>query len=70
MANGGSPEDEPEKPWTRNDEENLLLDVAEDSRLQRLGIDPDTHPLLVMLELRKKKAALEAERAARQNAKG
>jgi hypothetical protein len=48
--------DDPEtKPWTHFDEENLLLEVSEDRRLRRLGIDPDEHPLLILLELRKRK---------------
>jgi hypothetical protein len=53
--------DDPEtKPWTHFDEENLLLEVSEDRRLRRLGIDPDEHPLLILLELRKRKEAIDA----------
>jgi hypothetical protein len=54
-------------PWTAVDENHLLLEISEDRRLVRLGIDPDAHPLTVLLELRKKKQALDAERAARQS---
>jgi hypothetical protein len=49
--------------WTRQDEENLLLEISEDQRLIRLGIDPDAHPLLVMLELSKRQKAFQKERS-------
>jgi hypothetical protein len=40
--------------WTRADEENALLEVSEDRRLVRLGIDPDADSLTIMLELKKR----------------
>ncbi len=54
--------DDNSKPWTRADEENLLLDISEDRRLQRLGIDPDQSTAAIYLELLTRKKKLEAER--------
>jgi len=62
---------EPEqKPWTSQDEENLLLEVSEDRRLRRLGIDPDADQWTIWLELKKRKDAIDAEREKRRNQKG
>lgn len=59
------PDDMPragERPSTRADEENLLLEVSEDRRLRRLGIDPDQDSLAIMLQLKKRMADIEAEK--------
>jgi len=45
------------------DEENLLLEVSEDRRLRRLGIDPDLPQWEIYLELKKRLAQIEAEKA-------
>jgi hypothetical protein len=41
---------EPER-WTRRNEENLLVEIAEDRRLRRLGIDPGDDSIDIMLQL-------------------
>jgi hypothetical protein len=43
----------PEKshPWTAQDEENLLYEIAEDQRLRSLGIDPDGDSVDIMIKL-------------------
>ena len=62
---------EPEqRPWTWQDEENLLLEVSEDRRLWRLGIDPDADQLTIWLELKKRKDAIDAGREKRRIAIG
>jgi hypothetical protein len=38
-------------PWTRQDEENLLHEIAEDQRLRSLGIDPDGDSVDIMIKL-------------------
>jgi hypothetical protein len=39
------------KKWTREDEENLALEISEDKRLLRLGINPDGNPVQNMLKV-------------------
>jgi hypothetical protein len=39
------------RPWTRQDEENLLYEIAEDQRLRSLGIDPDGDSVDIMIKL-------------------
>jgi hypothetical protein len=51
-----------EQPWTRGDEENLLLEVSEDRRLQNLGIDPDADSLTILLELKKRWAEIQRQK--------
>lgn len=47
-----------------SDEENVLLQVAEDDRLRRSGIDPDGDPLAFLLQHQKLAEELkEAEKA-------
>jgi hypothetical protein len=41
----------PLKRWTRRDEENLLLEIAEDRRLRRLGIGPEADSIDIMLQI-------------------
>jgi hypothetical protein len=43
------------------DEENLLLEVLEDSRLRGIGIDPDGDSVDIMVELMRRLEILEAE---------
>ena len=43
------------------EEENLLLEVLEDSRLRGIGIDPDGDSVDIMLELMRRLKILEAE---------
>jgi hypothetical protein len=35
--------------WTSQDEENLALEISADKRLVRLGLDPDSNPVQLML---------------------
>jgi hypothetical protein len=51
------------QPWTHQDEENLLLEVSEDRRLQNLGIDPDADSLTILLELKKRMAEIERQKS-------
>jgi len=37
--------------WTCEDEDNLMLEIAEDSRLRSLGIDPDGDSIDIMMQL-------------------
>ena len=39
------------RPWTPQDEENLLHEIAEDKRLRQLGIDPDGDSMDIMIKL-------------------
>ena len=39
------------RPWTAQDEENLLYEIAEDQRLRHLGIDPDGDSVDIMIKL-------------------
>lgn len=39
------------RPWTPQDEENLLHEIAEDRRLRQLGIDPDGDSVDIMIKL-------------------
>jgi hypothetical protein len=39
------------RPWTAQDEENLLYEIAEDQRLRSLGIDPDGDSVDIMIKL-------------------
>lgn len=41
---------QPER-WTRQDEENLALEISEDKRLLRLGINPEGNPVQIMLQV-------------------
>jgi hypothetical protein len=41
---------QPER-WTRQNEENLTLEIAEDKRLLGLGINPDGDAIEIMLQL-------------------
>jgi hypothetical protein len=43
------------------EEENLLLEVLEDSRLRGIGIDPDGDSVDIMVELMRRMEILEAE---------
>lgn|GEM_PF-4939973 len=43
---------------TSADEENLLLEVLEDSRLRGIGIDPDGDSVDIMVELTRRLEAL------------
>jgi len=38
-------------PRTQQDEDNLMLEIAEDSRLRGLGIDPDGDSIDIMAQL-------------------
>lgn len=66
MDDRNKPKEADKKPWTRQDEENLLLEISEDRRLVRLGIDPDAPQIEIYLELIKRMKALDEEKAARQ----
>jgi hypothetical protein len=46
---------------TSAEEENLLLEVLEDSRLRGLGIDPDGDSVDIMVELMRRMEIIEAE---------
>jgi hypothetical protein len=50
----------PRRP-TSAEEENLLLEVLEDSRLRGIGIDPDGDSVDIMVELQRRLEALEAQ---------
>lgn len=63
MAEQKRPNEIDERTWMRQDEENLLLEVSEDRRLVRLGIDPDGTPLEIWLRLKERAAQIERERA-------
>jgi hypothetical protein len=39
------------RPWTPQDEENLLYEIAEDRRLREIGIDPNGDSVEIMMEL-------------------
>jgi hypothetical protein len=65
MADPDNPPATGDKPWTRHDEENLLLEISEDRRLQHLGIDPDQDSLAILLQLKKRMAEIEAEKRER-----
>jgi hypothetical protein len=60
MENEENAED---RPWTRNDEENLLLEISEDRRLARLGIDPDANPLEITLQLKERLRQIQSQSA-------
>jgi hypothetical protein len=49
----------PRRP-TSAEEENLLLEVLEDSRLRGIGIDPDGDSVDIMTELMRRLEVLEA----------
>jgi len=51
--------------WTSRDEENRLLEVAEDTRLRGPGIDPDADSAKILFELERRAAEY-----ARQDAEG
>jgi hypothetical protein len=46
---------------TSAEEENLLLEVLEDSRLRGLGIDPDGDSIDIMVEIFRLKEVLDRE---------
>ena len=46
---------------TSAEEENLLLEVLEESRLRGIGIDPDGDSVDIMVELMRRMEILEAE---------
>jgi len=46
---------------TSAEEENLLLEVLEDSRLRGIGIDPDGDSVDIMVELMRRMEILEAD---------
>jgi hypothetical protein len=50
-----SKEQDSGQPWNPLDEENLLLEVSEDRRLRRLGIDPDGMSWDIVMELKRMK---------------
>jgi hypothetical protein len=50
------------------DADNELLEVLEDRRLRRLGIDPDLPQWEIYKELKKRMAKIEAEEAERERA--
>lgn len=49
------------KNWTRQNEKNLALEIAEDKRLLRLGINPDGNPIEIMLQLNRLVQSFSAE---------
>lgn len=57
--------DSDQRRWRAIDEENRLLEVAEDTRLRGLGIDPDGDSAEILFELKRRAAEY-----ARQNAQG
>jgi hypothetical protein len=52
----------PRRP-TSAEEENLLLEVLEDSRLRIIGIDPDGDSVDIMVELMRRLEVIEAQDA-------
>jgi hypothetical protein len=44
--------------WTSLDEEDLALEISEDKRLLRLGINPDANPIAIMIAVHRKAAEL------------
>jgi hypothetical protein len=46
---------------TSAEEENLLLEILEDSRLRGIGIDPDGDSVDIVVELMRRMEILEAE---------
>jgi len=62
MADADNPHPKEARPWTRADEENELLEVSEERRLRRLGIDPDADSLTILLELKKRWAEIQREK--------
>jgi hypothetical protein len=52
----------PRRP-TSAEEENLLLEVLEDSRLRSIGIDPDGDSVDIMVELMRRLEVIEAQDA-------
>jgi hypothetical protein len=65
MADDNKPDSSNTEAWTRSDEENLLLEISEDRRLIRLGIDPDGNPLQILLQLRRRMQEIERRKAHR-----
>jgi len=49
------------KNRAHQDEENLALEIAEDKRLLRLGIDPDGDPIQIMLQVHRLAQSFSAE---------
>jgi hypothetical protein len=58
MSDSDNPKTTGERPWTREDEENALLEVSEERRLRRLGIDPDADFPTILRELKKRMAEI------------
>ena len=56
--------------WTPAYLENELLEVSEDRRPRRLGIDPDLTQREIYKELKKRAAQLETEDAAQEQCRG
>jgi hypothetical protein len=50
-------------PPTSAEEENLLLEVLDDSRLRSIGIDPDGDSVDIMVELMRRLEVIEAQNA-------
>ncbi len=61
MADTDNPHPREARPWTRADEENELLEVSEERRLRRLGIDPDAPLIEIWTELKRRMKIIEAE---------
>lgn len=59
MGDPQKPSSLSDRPWTRHDEENLLLEISEDRRLQNLGIDPDSDSLAILIALKKRMAEIQ-----------
>jgi hypothetical protein len=60
--NSHKPLETEERRWTREDEENALLEVSEERRLRRLGIDPDADSLTILLELKRRWAEIQRDK--------
>jgi hypothetical protein len=56
------------EPWTSGDEETAILEISEDRRLRRLGIDPDLPDPVIYLELLKRAKQLDDELAGKRSA--
>jgi len=62
MADTDNPHPKEARPWTRADEENELLEVSEERRLRRLGIDPDADSLAILIALKKRMAEIQLDK--------
>ena len=61
MTDPNSPQPPKARPATPLDEEYLLLEVSEERRLRRLGIDPDAPLIEIWTELKRRMKAIEDE---------